>query len=169
MSFVEDIKKVHGPRFHKFTRSYGLRDYYNHYKKTHSTNLSSKEYSAIVRDIFSSLIEKELLNMFPICLPYKMGYIEVNILKPKVVSTNGEYRYIAPVDWKKTLALWEKDEEAHNNKTLVYTNAIKTSVINYVKEAASFKNQLYFYMQPARKLKEHVHYILFNSNLFNIQ
>lgn len=169
MGFSEDIKKVRGSRFHKFKNSYGIRDYYRHYCKTHETNLTEYEYGCVLRDIFDSLIEKELLNYLPICLPLNLGFIQVDTVKPKVIKEGDNYKYVGPVDWVATLKLWENDEEEHNKKTLVYTYAASTSVINYRKSCYSFKNQIYFYLKPARKLKIYIHDILINNNKFNIK
>lgn len=169
MGFADSIKKVKGPRIHKFTKSYSLRDYYKHYKSKFKTNLGEATYNNIVRDIFSSFIHKELVNMLPVCLPNKLGFIEVNILKPKVYKQNGEYKCAFPVDWVKTLKLWERDNEAMANKQLIHTNARQTSVINYTKDRRSFKNQIYFYLKPARSLKIYIHDQVINNNKFNIK
>lgn len=169
MDFANKIKKANGPRVHKFTDSYNLRDYYHHYKRTHDTTLSEHKYNDIVRDIFSSLVHKELVNMLTVCLPNKMGFIAINILKPKVYKEGDEYKCRFPVDWKNTLKLWEHDRNAMDEKLLIYSHARETSVVNYTKDQASFKNQRYYYLKPARRLKIYIHDQVINNNKFNIK
>lgn len=156
-------------RKHKLTNSYRVRDYYNHYKKNHNTSLTESEYSAILSDIFQTMIDDCLLNFVPICLPYKLGVISVGEYKPNVTFENGKYKYNGPVDWKKTLDLWDEDPESRADKRIIYTPFKKILYIKYTKEKSSFKNQMYMYFKEARSMRKYLSKKLIMNDNFNIK
>lgn len=87
-----------------------------------SYDIKEQEYSKILKDINSSIIEIIILENFEFKLPYFLGILSMK--QKKVVyklRRNGDLntRKLA-VDYKALKELWSRDEEARKNKTLVF-------------------------------------------------
>ncbi len=162
------IKKVKCPRKHKIFNSYGCEDYYLDYKRKTKSNLTQKEYSAIVRDIMLSLINKYFLKRINIIFPYRMGYLSFKQRSVKFKHKDNKIIPSCNIDWDKTLKLWIEEPELYQKRYLVYRTNKENLFINYDKKEKSFKNQKYYYLQPARKLKKLItNKIIINDN-YNI-
>lgn len=156
-------------RKHKLTNSYKVRDYYKHYKKTHKTSLSEKQYSDIVSDMFSTMIDDYLLKCVPICFPYKLGLLEVCIYKPKVVFEDGTYKFKGAINWKKTMDFWRNDPEGRAKKQLIYISESEMLCVYYMKSKYSFKNQKYICFHAARAARKYLYSKIIKNDNFNIK
>ena len=72
----------------------------------------------------------KLLSTGEIILPERLGKLSIFGKKVNVRIEDGEIKGLAP-DWVKTKQLWDSDEEAKNNKQLVYHFNEETNGIRY--------------------------------------
>ena len=115
-------------RVHKIKNDFGMSDYYLSYKdKTEQPLQNKKIYNDIITDFNKALqdliIEENLI--------YKMPGINMELMlkkdrrKPRIVD--GKLINNLPINWKATMALWAKDEEAKEKKLLVRLNNSHTA------------------------------------------
>jgi hypothetical protein len=87
------------------------------------------QYVQIINQFMKFLINK-LFEKGQVTLPEKLGTLQIIGKKVKVKIEDGQIKGLAP-DWVKTKELWESDEEAKNNKQLVYHFNEQTNGIRY--------------------------------------
>lgn len=95
IEFINEIKKVHEPRVHKITNSYGVYDAFKYYRKNRPSYkkfvLSESQYFAIIRNINAKL--GILLSQGEsIKFPNRMGTLEIRkyIVEPRI-DKNGKF------------------------------------------------------------------------------
>lgn len=144
-------------REHKLKSDFGIRDYYKFYKNNSVDPVNRGLYNDIItefnEEIKHLIIEKGLTYQLP-----KLGF-EIVLKKQKRVPriVNGKLVNTIPPDWKATKALWERDPEAKENKTIVRYNNYHTS--NYVfriyfkKFKSNMKGRSLIKFQPTRGFK----------------
>lgn len=141
---------------HKVRNSYGVYDAYKYYRKNKPKDpnyiLSESQYFNIIRRI-NLLLCEDLLNGKDIHLPEAMGYIEVRKANLELKEVNGKLKIPYLIDWYKTKALWEEDEEAKRDKILVRFITDTVYMIKYIKRAATFKHKSFYEFKPNRTLK----------------
>lgn len=137
----------------KITNLYGTRDIYRLLRK-------ERKHPKVDETTFSRIINsvnKELTAIFlvegEIPLPYQMGSIELRKHKPRIKIENNKLITDLPVDWKKTLQLWEEDEEAKETKLLVRLNTPMVYKVSYIKRKAKYKNKVFYHFRPMRDFK----------------
>lgn len=108
---------------------YNTRDSYVVYKNMSDNPINISEYVQIINQFMKFLILK-LLSTGEIILPERLGRLSIFGKKVNVRIENGEIKGLAP-DWVKTKQLWGSDEEAKNNKQLVYHFNEETNGIRY--------------------------------------
>lgn len=108
---------------------YNTRDSYVVYKNMSVNPINISEYVQIINQFMKFLILK-LLSTGEIILPERLGRLSIFGKKVNVRIENGEIKGLAP-DWVKTKQLWDSDEEAKNNKQLVYHFNEETNGIRY--------------------------------------
>lgn len=108
---------------------YNTRDSYVVYKNMSDNPINISEYVQIINQVMKFLILK-LLSTGEIILPERLGRLSIFGKKVNVRIENGEIKGLAP-DWVKTKQLWDSDEEAKNNKQLVYHFNEETNGIRY--------------------------------------
>ena len=108
---------------------YNTRDSYVVYKNMSDNPINISEYVQIINQFMKFLILK-LLSTGEIILPERLGRLSIFGKKVNVRIENGEIKGLAP-DWVKTKQLWDSDEEAKNNKQLVYHFNEETNGIRY--------------------------------------
>ena len=91
--------------------------------------INISEYVQIINQFMKFLILK-LLSTGEIILPERLGRLSIFGKKVNVRIEDGEIKGLAP-DWVKTKQLWDSDEEAKNNKQLVYHFNEETNGIRY--------------------------------------
>ena len=108
---------------------YNTRDSYVVYKNMSDNPINISEYVQIINQFMKFLILK-LLSTGEIILPERLGRLSIFGKKVNVRIEDGEIKGLAP-DWVKTKQLWDSDEEAKNNKQLVYHFNEETNGIRY--------------------------------------
>lgn len=108
---------------------YNTRDSYVVYKNMSDNPINISEYVQIINQFMKFLILK-LLSTGEIILPERLGRLSIFGKKVNVRIEDGEIKGLAP-DWVKTKQLWNSDEEAKNNKQLVYHFNEETNGIRY--------------------------------------
>lgn len=149
--FRKNILKVHQKRHHEVKGSLGVQDAYKYYKHTGGT-IDKKTYSTIIKAI-NTYYAQQLSLGNEIKLPHKMGVIELRKYKPTLKIDNGKLINTLPVDWDRTLKLWEEDEYSRNKKILIKTEVKEIFRIVYNKKTANYKNKSFFNFKANRELK----------------
>ena len=108
---------------------YNTRDSYIVYKNMSVNPINISQYVQIINHFMKFLILK-LLSTGEIILPERLGRLSIFGKKVNVRIEDGEIKGLAP-DWVKTKQLWDSDEEAKNNKQLVYHFNEETNGIRY--------------------------------------
>ena len=108
---------------------YNTRDSYVVYKNMSVNPINISQYVQIINQFMKFLILK-LLSTGEIILPERLGRLSIFGKKVNVRIEDGEIKGLAP-DWVKTKQLWDSDEEAKNNKQLVYHFNEETNGIRY--------------------------------------
>ena len=104
----------------KITADYGMKDYYNYFKKENlEFDITRGIYNNIISDFNKKLIDLIIEDNLEYVLPHLGSSISTKKIKrtPKIV--NGKLYNTAPVDWVATNKLWDEDEEAKEKKLLV--------------------------------------------------
>lgn len=106
----------------KIHNSFGVYDAYKLLSKSKWLNIgkpvTSKDFYAIVRKV-NKLLADEIANGRDAQFPSGMGKIELTKVKPGAHLFDGRVHVTYPVDWKETIDLWNRDEEARKNKVRV--------------------------------------------------
>lgn len=99
-------------------KHYNIRDSYKDYLETTNDPIEESLYVFIIKQYMLFLSDK-LLEEGSITLPSLLGKFEIRgtVLKPRFEE--GKIKGLAP-DWGETNKLWNRDEEARINKTIVY-------------------------------------------------
>ncbi len=108
---------------------YNTRDSYVVYKNMSDNPINISEYVQIINQ-FMKFLSSKLLSTGEIILPERLGRLSIFGKKVNVRIEDGEIKGLAP-DWVKTKQLWDSDEEAKNNKQLVYHFNEETNGIRY--------------------------------------
>lgn len=156
--FKDNIQKLHSHHNFKITNSYGCRDYYKYYKKHQKSDLPEKLFRLILEDIFEQLYAKYLSKYLRVKLPSKMGDIFIKKFEFKVYQRkDGSYTKRTPVDWPKTVDLWENDPEAYKDKVVVKHELPYYHHLFYKTYRQDFKNHQVFQLKTCRKLNKKIH------------
>ena len=108
---------------------YNTRDSYVVYKNMSVNPINISQYVQIINH-FMKFLSSKLLSTGEINIPERLGKLSIFGKKVNIRIENGEIKGLAP-DWVKTKQLWESDEEAKNNKQLVYHFNEETNGIRY--------------------------------------
>ena len=108
---------------------YNTRDSYVVYKNMSVNPINISQYVQIINH-FMKFLSSKLLSIGEITIPERLGKLSIFGKKVNVRIEDGEIKGLAP-DWVKTKQLWESDEEAKNNKQLVYHFNEETNGIRY--------------------------------------
>lgn len=108
---------------------YNTRDSYVVYKNMSVNPINISQYVQIINH-FMKFLSFKLLSTGEINIPERLGKLSIFGKKVNVRIEDGEIKGLAP-DWVKTKQLWESDEEAKNNKQLVYHFNEETNGIRY--------------------------------------
>lgn len=150
--FLKSVKKVSSKRKHKVLNSYGIEDYYKHYKNTVTNPLSYKNYSLVYKAL-NKTIQDMIVEGNDIVLPLQMGRIELRKRYNKYKIVKDKLKISNPVDWQATLKLWYEDEEAKTNKTIVRQTSKCTYYVYYNRALAKYSYKNYYKFSFNRTLK----------------
>lgn len=145
----------------KIPAEYGIADYYKYYCKNNNYKITKKQHNEII-SLLNKFIVDEIVETgkeFP--LPKRTGYISMTKIKRGLKMLPGEKVInTSPPNWKATLDLWKKDEEAKEKKILIRHTNIHTGgyvyLIKYTKYNATFKNKSIIEFAPVRDFKRAV-------------
>lgn len=154
--FINNVRKIKGPRNHKVKNSFGIYDGYKYYRKNKPKDkkyiLSESQYFAITRKINEYFVEA-LLKGDEIILPNRLGRIEIRKTKAKIYFDGNKLKSNLSIDWDKTLKLWYEDREAYENKTLVKLEEKEIYKLYYNKNIAEYTNKSFYQFNFNRDLK----------------
>jgi hypothetical protein len=136
---------------------YGMRDYYKDYKKNAENPVEHNVYTDIISEFNLAIIDA----MFNKGIDYKFPLLDLFLTirkdKRKPVIKDGKLYNNVPMDFKKTMALWERDEEAREKKIKVrYTNAHSSGYVFRIylrKFASGLKNKSSYKFKPCRSFQ----------------
>lgn len=131
----------------KVKGSYGVYDCYKAIRKHNWFNIgrpvTEKEFYAIIRGI-NNLIAEEIAKGETIVFPEKMGKLELRKYQVGAYIKDGKLKVTYPIDWYATNKLWEKDEEARKNKTLLRHSNQWVYHVKYLITGATFENKTFY-------------------------
>ena len=166
--YINEIKKVDGPRKHKIRNSLGVYDAYKYYRKNKPKDtrfrLTESQYFAIIRNI-NELLKDEILKGHDITFPHRMGKLELRKFNSKVEFKDGKLRTNLPIDWDRTLKLWYEDKEAEKEKTLIRIETNELFTIYYNRASADFPNKAFYKFNVNRALKRMLKDRIRNNNI----
>lgn len=157
----------------KISKCFGVYNYFLFYNKIRPKEdkykLTWKEHSDIIHAIHRELKE-EVFNSGYIEFPYRIGSLtlfkskdqKVKFVDGKIKIPNG---YL--IDWDSTHELWENDEEAYANRTLVRFEVKNLYSVGFKAEYGSYKNQLFYKFQLVREFKKEIARRAKNNTLDN--
>lgn len=156
IEFRSSILKLNGTRKHKVSNSYGIHDCYKYYKKHRKYKYSITEslYSKIIKE-YAELIIIELLKGKEVKLPSNLGSLEIRKY-PTYVKFDGKLKTNLPIDWNRTIKLWEEDKQAHINKTLIRIETKEIYKVYYNRNKAKYKNKCFYQLNINRELKNKI-------------
>lgn len=107
-----------------------LRDSYKFYKTESVNPVDVKMYLDIVHGHLKFIVDK-VMQGEEVTLPSRFGTLSIIGKKQNIrFDEQGNVQGLAP-DWVRTKELWDRNEEAKNNKQLVYCTNEHTSNIRY--------------------------------------
>lgn len=162
-NFRRNVLKLNSNRIHKINNSYGIRDFYKHYKKNTDSNIKESTYSDIIKDI-NTIISINLSKNKSFKIPNNLGIIEIRKYNTYIKYKDGIVTNL-PIDWNKTLHLWEEDIEAYNNKVLIRIETKEVFKLYYNKKKAKFRNKSYYEFNFNRRLKHRIKTQIEEGNL----
>lgn len=131
------IKRTEG----RINADFGMNDYYKYYKSYSKNPVTKDKFHKIVGDFnkkITNLIINEGIEYKPIKIQFtfcvRKSLRRVYIKDNKLVNTT-------PIDWKSTKDLWENDEDARQNKTILRHLNNHTSKYIFQIKATKFGNR----------------------------
>lgn len=134
---------------------YGMRDYYNFYRKNYPFKVTAQVYNQVNSELNKFVVNEVVDTAKEFVLPHRMGFIGISKTKRgvKLMSDNTVIN-TSPIDWKSTNELWKNDEEAKEKKIIIrYKNTHTGGYVyrvRYCKYNATFKNKTAMIFSAAR-------------------
>lgn len=155
--FVGKLQK-RGSNRHKIGHCLGTRDAWkwvrkNKWKAVGGEACDAGLYSKIINEVNKNIVES-ILEGHIIFLPHYMGSIMLASLPTRVFMKDGEIQTTYRTDWKKTLDLWYKDEEARNSHKPIKRITKEIFFIRYQKGEANYHNKKFYNYRVNRSLVE---------------
>lgn len=148
-------------RVRKIKVDCGRMDMYRTYVKENKLEdkIDYSLYSKIL-NLFNKKISKKVMEeSFEYMLPYRLGNLRIKKYKPsRKIDENGnlDYKGLSP-NWKATKELWKKDEEAKENKKIVFHTNDHSDGYNYKWHFSNYRsncgNRTLYYFIPTRTNK----------------
>jgi hypothetical protein len=163
------IKRKEGKR----NIDYGMSDYYKFYKSSSKKPVDSKRFNKIVSEFNSKIIDliiNDGLEFTPKMLQFTFCVRKIKRI-PRI--ENGKLINTTPIDWKATKDLWDKYEDAKDNKTIIrYLNNHTSKYIFRIKalrEHVKYKNKHVFKFKPCRSFQRSLSKRILNTKLDNFE
>ena len=145
------IRKAGQIHEYGINNSYGIRDYYWNYRKKFKATISEQLFSSIVDAMFVAMID-ELKEDRYVVFPKGFGFLKTEYCKSYVELKNDKLKVHNIVDWYSTIKLWYEDEEARNQKLLLYKEKTMAKFVKYSKQGNGFKNKRYLCLDIKRSV-----------------
>lgn len=148
------------------TNSYTTQDAYRWCIKNRTIphDFPHKMFSIIVKTLNKELTE-ELINNTFIKLPRGMGKLEL-VKKPiRFYKKDGKQVITRPIDWYKTLELWNEDSECYKHRTLVKKEYSEFYTVLYNKSKAQYKNYDFYKFSIPRSTRKRISEKLKNKEI----
>lgn len=153
---MSNLNNINSHRHHKVTNSYGVYDGYKYYRKNKPKDkafiLTESQYFSIIRTV-NKLLGEELSEGNNITLPDRMGRLELRKYQTKIYFDGNKVKTNFPINWCETLKLWDQDEEARKNKTLIKREEKEIYRIYYNKTVANYNNKAFYQFKVNREVK----------------
>lgn len=149
--FRRELLKVSSKRNHKIKGSLGINDAFKYYKQN-GGKLPNNIYNKIIKTI-NKYYAQQLSNGIEIKLPCRMGSLELRKFKPTIKIKDNKLINTLPIDWNRTLKLWEEDKQAKEQKIFVKLEVKEVFRVVYNKKTANYKNKSFFKFKTNRQLK----------------
>lgn len=166
--FRKKILKVNSTRKHKINNSLGVYDAYKWLRKNRWLDvgrISEHDYYSIIRAINKEIIKHFLHRSGEILLPCRMGVFKLRKYYPIIKLKKGKLYTTLPIDWDKTLQLWENDKASRHNKTLIRKETREVFTVIYDKSKAIYSNKSFYSFTPNRHFKQEIKDAIDNNNL----
>lgn len=144
--FRKNILHASGTKVHRITNSLGVYDAYKWLRRNKWRDVgpvTEKEFYMVIREVNNALAEK-FLTVGRVTFPYSMGEIFIVKFPPKIQFENNKMKTSLTVDWDATLNLWEEDEEARRNKTIIRRETENRYRPIYGTHKAIYNNAVYY-------------------------
>ena len=83
-----------------------------------------------------------------------MGKIELRKYKARIKYEDGKVVTNLPIDWKRTLQLWNEDDESRSNKTLIRRETKEVFRIIYNRQSANYNNKTFYQFSASRAVRQ---------------
>lgn len=147
-------------RIHKIKTNYSVRDYYDYYRKTYDKEFDRGLYSKITKEFNSGVVDLIIEEGLIFTLPKLNFKILIKKTKRKAYIKKGKLVNSVPIDWKRTNALWERDQEAKDKKIRVrYNNSHSSGFVFRVscdKSTSKLRNKTLFKFKTCRKFQRNL-------------
>ena len=133
---------------------YGKADYYKFYRANGGT-LNRDPFARILRECNLALVTELIEYAEDFTLPHKIGRISFRKRKNKAYISKGGIKSTALIDWKKTMELWQENDQARRNKVLIKYSNMSTGRYSFriAMFNRNFKNKEYFAFRFKRSFK----------------
>lgn len=151
----------------KKQNSFGVNDFYYHYRTYRKGIINKPLYRLIIKDFFKELVNYIYKGIL-IDLPNGLGGFYIQKYKQKISidkNDNAYHKGYSVVDWKNTNLLWKDNPELRGKTYLFYENKhtdgykFKLSKIKFKK---AFLNKIYNFV-PSITFKRDLAKIIFND------
>jgi hypothetical protein len=106
----------------KHKTHFGIKDAYLYYEDTSDTPISYSVFTQIIKEFYKEISNMIIFNTFEFRMPYRLGRLRIRKYKPKIkVNADGTIdKSRLFIDYASTKKLWSTNEEAKENKKLVF-------------------------------------------------
>ena len=157
--FRAETLRIHEKRNHKIKGSMKVYDIFYQIPLEERQGIDIKLFRKIIRKVNLGLCEEISIGNI-VKLPCNMGGFGVQKIPTKNKIVNGKLENNLVIDWYRTLALWEEDEESRLNKTLVKFNTKNKFHLAWIKNRLQWKNHRFYHFWWNRELR-----VLIKENL----
>lgn len=155
--FRKKILKVNSPRVYRINNSVGVYNSYKWIRKNKWLDIggpvSEKDFYKIIRTLHKHLADC-IARGQDVVLPYGMGRIELQKCPANIRMEKGIVKTNLPVDWDRTLRLWNDDMDAYVNRVLVRMESKEIYRIHYNRCKAKYSNKSFYELHINRDIKK---------------
>lgn len=141
----------------KIKAHYGMKDYYRDYKQNSESPVSYTTYKDVISEFNLAVIDSILNNSMDYKFPIINLFLSVRKDKRAPVIKDGKLHNNVPIDFNRTMALWESNPEAREKKVKVrYSNSHSSNYVFriYLKKFFSgLRNKSSYKFKPCRSFQ----------------